>query len=236
MNKGNSYYELNGDVFKNFVSREREFVKGVGSQYKKRHVFISNGNKKVGDVPSVSLLPVIDCGNCSKCKRSCYDLRHDIIMKECLTTRAVNSLICRHDRQRYFDEIDHWLSKHLRPAFRFHIGGDIVDESYFCSMVELAVKHRKVDFLVFTKMFHVVNGWIDEHGELPSNLHVIFSGWIGLKMDNPHNLPTAHPIINGVTSAPDGARYCTGNCTECYKEERMCWVIGKGDSILFVAH
>lgn len=227
---------MNGDVFKNFVAREREFVKGVGSQYKKRHVFISNGNKKVGDVPSVSLLPVIDCGNCSKCKRSCYDLRHDIIMKECLATRAVNSLICKHERERYFSEIDDYLTRHLRPAFRFHVGGDIVDESYFRSMVELAVKHRKVDFLVFTKMFYIVNGWIDEHGELPSNLHVIFSGWIGLKMDNPHNLPTTHPIINGVTSAPEGARYCTGNCTECYKEERMCWVIGKGDSILFAAH
>ena len=45
-----------------------------------------------------------------------------------------------------------------------------------------------------------------------------------------------HPIIDGVTSAPDGAKYCTGNCTECYKEDRMCWTMGKGESILFAAH
>ena len=30
MSKGNSYYEMNRDVFKNFVAREREFVKNVG--------------------------------------------------------------------------------------------------------------------------------------------------------------------------------------------------------------
>ena len=236
MSKGNSYYEMNRDVFKNFVARERESVKSIGEAFRKKHVFISQGNKKVGDVPSVSLLPVIDCGNCSKCKRSCYDLRHDIIMKECLRTRAVNSLICKHERERYFAEIDDYLAKHLRPAFRFHIGGDIVDDDYFARMVELSRKHRKVDFLVFTKMFHVVNGWIGTNGDLPPNLHVIFSGWIGLKMDNPYNLPTAHPIIDGVTSAPDGAKYCTGNCTECYKEDRMCWTMGKGESILFAAH
>ena len=60
MNKRNSYYEMNRDVFKNFVAREREFVKNVGETFRKERVFISQGNKKVGDVPSVSLLPVID--------------------------------------------------------------------------------------------------------------------------------------------------------------------------------
>ena len=75
MNKRNSYYEMNRDVFKNFVARGRESVKSVGEAFRKKHVFISQGNKKVGDIPSVSLFPVIDCGNCHMCKFSCYDLR-----------------------------------------------------------------------------------------------------------------------------------------------------------------
>ena len=237
MIKGNSYYEMNSDVFKAFVSREKQFMAGIGKDYKNHHVFISCGNKKVGDIPSVSLLPVVDCGNCSKCKRSCYDLRHDVIKKQCLATRAINSLICRHDRQRYFDEIDHWLGKHLRPVFRFHIGGDIIDGDYLCRMVHLANTHKKIDFLAFTKMFSLVNEWLDSNGGVfPPNLHIIFSGWPGLKMDNPYDLPTAHPVINGITSSPDGAKYCTGNCTECYKEDRLCWAMSNGDSILFMAH
>ena len=106
MKKGNSYYEMNRDVFKNFVARGRESVKSVGEAFRKKHVFISQGNKKVGDIPSVSLFPVIDCGNCHMCKFSCYDLRHDVIMKKCMQTRVINSLICKHERERYFAEID----------------------------------------------------------------------------------------------------------------------------------
>ena len=55
MSKGNSYYEMNRDVFKNFVAREREFVKNVGKAFRKERVFISQGNKEVGDVPSASV-------------------------------------------------------------------------------------------------------------------------------------------------------------------------------------
>ena len=51
---------MNRDVFKNFVARGRESVKSVGEAFRKKHVFISQGNKKVGDIPSVSLFPVID--------------------------------------------------------------------------------------------------------------------------------------------------------------------------------
>ena len=55
MSKGNSYYEMNRDVFKNFVAREREFVKNVGRAFIKERVFISQGNKKVGDVVEIKI-------------------------------------------------------------------------------------------------------------------------------------------------------------------------------------
>lgn len=35
-------------------------------------------------------------------------------------------------------------------------------------------------------------------------------------MNNPHRLPEVHVMLrNGVTSAKDGAIYCSGNCFEC---------------------
>ena len=46
------------------------------------HVKISDGNTKLGAIPSVSLIPVMDCGNCAICAKSCYDLRNDMIYKE----------------------------------------------------------------------------------------------------------------------------------------------------------
>lgn len=37
------------------------------------HVKISEGNNKLGAIPSVSLIPVMDCGNCAICAKSCYE-------------------------------------------------------------------------------------------------------------------------------------------------------------------
>ena len=34
------------------------------------HVKISDGNTKLGAIPSVSLIPVMDCGNCAICAKS----------------------------------------------------------------------------------------------------------------------------------------------------------------------
>lgn len=45
------------------------------------HVKISEGNTKLGAIPSVSLIPVMDCGNCAICAKSCYDLRNDMIIQ-----------------------------------------------------------------------------------------------------------------------------------------------------------
>lgn len=86
------------------------------------HVKISDGNNKLGAIPSVSLIPVMDCGNCAICAKSCYDLRNDMIYKEVIKTRAINSAILHEDPERYFNEIDGYLNYRYPRAFRFHIG------------------------------------------------------------------------------------------------------------------
>lgn len=103
-------------------------------------------------------------------------------------------------------------------------------------MCEIARKHKDTKFLAFTKMFDVCNEFLDEGNVIPENMHILFSGWLGLKMDNRHGFPEAHPIFESGTSAPEGTLLCTGNCTECLKEDRLCWSIGKGQAIGFLAH
>ena len=184
----------------------------------------------------MSLIPVMDCGNCAICAKSCYDLRNDFIYKEVINTRAINSAIYHEDPERYFKEIDGYLDYRFHRAFRFHIGGDIQDKWYLDKMCEIARKHKDTKFLAFTKMFDVCNEYLDEGNVIPENMHILFSGWLGLKMDNRHGFPEAHPIFESGTSAPEGALLCTGNCTECLKEDRLCWSIGKGQAIGFLAH
>lgn len=173
---------------------------------------------------------------CAICAKSCYDLRNDFIYKEVINTRAINSAIYHEDPKRYFKEIDDYLNYRYPRAFRFHIGGDIQDKWYLDKMCEIARKHKDAKFLAFTKMFDVCNEYIDDGNVIPENMHILFSGWLGLNMDNRHGFPEAHPIFESGTSAPEGTRLCTGNCTECLKEDRLCWSIGKGQAVGFLAH
>lgn len=103
-------------------------------------------------------------------------------------------------------------------------------------MCEIARKHKDTKFLAFTKMFDVCNEYLDEGNTIPENMHILFSGWLGLKMDNRHGFPEAHPIFESETSAPEGTLLCTGNCTEFLKEDRLCWSIGKDQAVGFLAH
>lgn len=234
-NKKNFWVLTPQNMKRRMVNIERELSE-CEKNVDKLHVRISGGNTKLGNIPSVSLIPVIDCGNCSQCARSCYDLRSDMIYKQSIKARCCNSVILRHDPERYFKEIEAFLTWQYPRAFRWHIGGDIKDVQYLDNMVRIAESHKEIVFLCFTKMFHVVNEYLDGGKTFPLNFHLLFSGWNGLDMPNPHDLPTAHVILPNGTSAPDGTRLCTGNCTECMRKNRLCWSIGSGESVGFIAH
>ena len=223
--------ELAEARLKDMIKRKNEY-KTIED---KLHVYFAKGNTKTGDaVPSVSLIPVYNCNNCSKCKDLCYDLRNDCCYTGCRDKRAVNTAILEANPDRYFNEINDGV-KTLR-FFRWHIGGDIINTYYFEKMVWIAKQNPHCEFLAFTKCFDIVNNWLDVN-VLPKNLHIIFSAWVGMEMDNRHNLPTSHPVFfDGSTTAHDGAVYCSGNCTDCAKAGEGCWAMNNGDEVIFLAH
>lgn len=91
---------------KNRLSKAQAAYENALENVENLHVKISEGNSKLGAIPSVSLIPVMDCGNCAICAKSCYDLRNDLIYKEVIKTRSINSAIYHEDPERYFKEID----------------------------------------------------------------------------------------------------------------------------------
>lgn len=200
------------------------------------HVFISAGNRKTGfAVPSVSLIPVADCGNCAVCSRLCYDLRNDCIYNGVTDTRARNSAIARFDRARYFREIS-GACRAFR-FFRWHIGGDILDADYFAGMIATAVENPGCTFLAFTKMYDIVNAYVAAGGVIPSNFQLIFSDWPGAKMQNPYNFPTSSPVFaDGTTAAPADAVECPGDCSNCAVMGSGCWTLKAGQGVKFNAH
>ena len=200
------------------------------------HVYISSGNRKTGfSVPSVSLIPVADCGNCASCSRLCYDLRNDCIYNGVTSTRAKNSALAHNAIDRYFFEI-----KKACKAFRFfrwHIGGDILNAAYLAGVLDVAVCNPHCTFLIFTKRYDLINDYISNGGEIPSNLQVIFSAWPGAKMVNPYNMPVSSPLfVDGSHAAGSNPISCPGDCSNCAVMGSGCWTLKRGEGVVFAAH
>lgn len=198
------------------------------------HIKLSYGNRKTGSlVPSISLIPVADCGAaCACCAKGCYAVRNVACYDASRRMMAQNSAIAHGDLPRYFRELDAAV-KFVR-FLRIHVAGDIISPAYLTGMVDLAAKNTHCQFLCFTKQFRIVNDYLDDHEEgFPENLHIIFSEWRGLDVPNPHNLPTSRPVWKGETV--EGIM-CPGNCSECAAFDRGCWALKPGERVLFEAH
>ena len=214
------------------LTKEELFKLGIESE-DDLHVSISSGNFKMGKINSVSLPPLVYCISCGCCKQ-CYARRLQRY-KQVKNAWLRNSVILDTDREKYFREVEGAIM--LSRFFRFHVSGDIVDDDYFFHMCEIASRYPSCEILAFTKKFDIVNKYIGNFGELPKNLHIIFSAWKGLQMSNPFLLPEAHVLYNdGITTANDGAKYCGGNCTVCAKEHCGCWSLQKGEQVIFKQH
>ena len=207
------------------------------------HVKFSFGNRKTGAaVPSVSLIPVADCANCKVCAAGCYDVRNVCFQKTVQRSRANNSAILRADPERYFSEIA--AAVRFFRFFRWHVVGDMVSRSYWLHVVDIAEKTPACEFLIFTKLYGVVNKFLSDGGRIPSNLHVIFSDWRGSDMKNPFNLPVSSPVWfdkegNEIERGPhctDRVSWCPGFCEDCAAAGTGCFGLKAGETVLFAAH
>lgn len=196
-------------------------------------VSISNGKSKMGQIPSVSLPPVTTCRPGCPCAKLCY------AAKLCKLRPTVKAAYERNYEILLNDPLQYWNDVRKAAAmtryFRFHVSGDIPNELYFFNMILTAKAAPKTEFLAFTKQHEIVNEWIATHGALPENLHIIFSAWPGLPMENPYNLPEAHVIFKGCEPSPEWLQ-CGGNCTECACRGVGCWQLKPGEKIAFRQH
>ena len=224
-------------VIRDYVEKTREMTANIDGNYFR--VFISTNNVKMNSgaavIPSVSLPPVLTCANCAQCSKYCYAIKMARLRKTVNGTWARNLAIYQADPDRYFREVA-FAAKCYRN-FRWHVAGDILSDSYLEGMIKVAQECPSTQFLAFTKAFDIVNHYLDAGNALPENLKIVFSGWVGLEMQNPHNLPTSHPIFSdGTTSAPDGAKWCSGNCSDCATHSSGCWTMKNGDAVIFALH
>lgn len=199
---------------------------------------ISSGNMKIGKVLNVSLAPLISCGNCSLCAGYCYDVKAVMAYPSCRDARARNMALLLENRDEYFRRIREKLAhaKRKNKFFRWHVSGDIYDPDYLDRMCQIARAFPEWTFWTYTKMYHLVNSYVDAHGgsreaAIPSNLAIMFSKWDGVDMPNPHGFPVfacemPEDIARDVAPSTYIRHRCPGNCDTCIKAKRGC-VVGE---------
>lgn len=200
------------------------------------NVNISNGNSKMGAIPSISLPAGVTCREDCECRDKCYAKRLENFRKNMREAYKHNLHILQQNPDIYWREVE--ASIMMSRFFRFHVSGDIPDKDYLSHMLEIAKRNPHCEILCFTKKFDIVNQKLSESNKgLPENLHLIFSGWRNLKMDNPYRLPEAHvKFRDGTTTARDDAMKCNGNCTECAITGDGCWNLKHGEQVVFDEH
>ena len=205
---------------------------------KEKHVVISKGNIKMGQIQSVSLPPIVTCSTlaCKFCGKKCY-ARKMCKLRQTVKESYDNNLdILLNDKELFWREVNAAVA--LTTYFRFFVSGDIYDKDFLENMVLCARKNKHCSILCFTKKYSLVNEYLDHH-RLPKNLNIVFSAWKGLEMPNPFNLPTAEVMYkDGTSTAEEGKKYiyCSGNCSECISEKRSCWNLKKGEGVIFAEH
>lgn len=201
-------------------------------------MILSKGNMKIGQMFNISLTPVKACGEPAKhCGKACYAKKAHRMYPATRKAWDHNLEHVTRDRIGFFMDLYAALEKENEKAelkfFRWHVGGDILDDKYFFQMTQIAALMPQTKFLVFTKQYAIINNFLNICDGYPENLTVIFSAWPGLPMDNPHHLPVAW-MQDGTEKRVTGEEIlCPGNCESC----GMCWDIRKvGKDVVFHKH
>lgn len=204
------------------------------------HVHFSEGNSKT-NMPSIDLLPLITCHG--RCRNLCGKVEPGKYLPVCYAARIVNRLphnmknyaentaLALYRPDQYWKEVDTRL-KSCRFA-RLFVSGDMIIAGYFDRLCETLLNNPHCEMQGFTKCYEIVNRYIDRHGKLPDNLHLLFSGWFDYKAINPHGLPESRVYESEL---PEGWLSCGGNCANCACVGLGCWKAENGDIVGLKKH
>lgn len=198
-------------------------------------MLLSKGNTKLGEIPNISLPPILTCKGCEDiCGKMCYAQKFYRLRPNVRKQWDANLQHLQEDMEGFFEELYKKLtSKITHKFFRFHTGGDLINAVHFQYILGLAGRLPQINFLIFTKQFSIVNSSVSTQFPVPENLQIVFSCWPGLMVENPHNFPIAYMQDGTETRVPEDAIVCPGLCDTC----GMCFQLSKlGRSVIFHKH
>ena len=201
-------------------------------------LWISDGNRKLGNIPNLSMLPLVTCEPDVPCRRECYALRtlKGMYRKSVLPSWAENTLLWSVDPARFEDEFHQWVAKRRKPPkqFRWFVGGDIPDMQFLAFMERVAQACPGTQFRGFTKRYTLLLRRLGDPVQLPCNLHLGFSAWPGWRDKETKELSRFYrvawfqPRRSPDPRMPKKTFVCLGSCTTC----SHCFTANTGDVAL----
>ena len=182
-------------------------VKIFSALNERTRLHVSNGNSKLGkgiytintmpgDAPLtlkngtvLTNVPGTCGGCCSGCKSACYAINdakryHTSV----IPALADNTLLARHEPDRFFSEIDRFLRFNVVSVIRLHSAGEFMSYDYFARWIDFAAAHPDVIIYSYTKRFEYVERFLATGAAFPANFVLNMSIWHG-NYSNPHGLP-----------------------------------------------
>lgn len=201
-------------------------------------VCISQGNQKLGAIPSVSLPWGITCPEDAPCKGKCN--MRAIANYPSVKNTYMNNLTCfKENSEWYFFIIGQVMN--ANRFFRWHVSGDIPNMEYLKEMCRVCREYPNCKSLCFTKKYYLVNDFLSEGNLLPENLTIVFSVWEGYGCHNPYNLPESYvdfknselpKHVKFLEENSDLVKRCSHNCSECNAMNNSCWDLKDGEIVV----
>ena len=171
---------------------------------------ISLGNSKLGNIPNLSLPPIISCRQGVPCHSDCYAQKFYRMWPSVKAAWDSNLRLYDEDPDRFFSDLIVWLTINKPPRFRLHVSGDFPDEMYFIRMCDVFEAQPQTQCLVFTKCYDY------PLRVAPPNMKVVLSLWPGL--DTPEaaeEFPCAYLSHDHRVAELETVIKCKSGCVEC---------------------
>lgn len=196
-------------------------------------ISISEGNRKMGYIPSISFPPDMTCAGLG---RPCFEDGECYAMRNMYDFRPTiakawdrNWHIWDSSPDLYWAHIACYLNTVEPPNFRFFVGGGCPSQEYFNSAAELMARYPKTKALMFDKGYDI---GID-YSPAPPNLAVVLSMWPGMDVPSEDYADMPRSWIEGDPRAPRNGVECAGHCWNC----GMCWNLRKlGRDVILHKH
>ena len=201
---------------KNNMTRT-EYIEFLANQ--SNEISMGNRNSKTGAACLNIAFPVCSCRSDAPCKATCYACKGCQQMATVQAAYYRNFRLYNDDADNFFEQVYCKIKFSGLPKVRWFDSGDIPDYDFLCRMIDTCKKTPTVKHMAFTKKYELVNKWIDDNGDLPANLNIIFSAWDRLwDVPNPHNLGVAYVDFKDKRLNPEfpkNAFVCPGRNSTC---------------------